>query len=348
MAPPFKQHLERQYPKTDECLLDKCGIPTPGDQWPKWSDEPPAGQKKRAGAWRRRDMYDEEWDNSRLLRLLRKIMLYRDNQRPSLQKFLLDMVKLILMSLIFLLYMIFAVIPGFALVVLQVAWTAAVSVVMKPIESLKFIGALAIVCAVYIFKILLIIHDNRVAILLMAILIVGIFFFYTTFFTVHPRVAALHLTGVDGKAMQIANNRSATDITYRQLLDFLAQDDTDSTLGDHQTLRVEAVVKLHDDAEKSGFRAGVAEVSIDNPGPANYCWDVFNTTDEGTVYVSAYHPIKNKDDDSLIYIPASDDRKGQIFFIPSKTAGTMSYDSLTEDMGQTAVGGKVTSINVVW
>jgi len=80
----------------------------------------------------------------------------------------------------------------------------------------------------------------------------------------------LHLKTPDGKTAHITNNHSATNVTYRQLLQFLEQDDTDSTLGKYQATRVAAAVRLHDNAEKQGIRADVAEVSLDNSYASSY------------------------------------------------------------------------------
>jgi len=158
----------------------------------------------------------------------------------------------------------------------------------------------------------------------------------------------LHLKTPDGKTAHITNNRSATDVTYKQLLQFLEQDDTDSTLGKYQITRVSAAVRLHDNAEKQGIRAGVAEVNLDNSYASSYCWNVFETTDQGTVYVSAFHPVLTENSDSLIYIPRSGVEEGQIYFIPVNTVINLQYDSLTEDMGKNAISGRVTGINVIW
>ncbi len=220
-----------------------------------------------------------------------------------------------------------------------------ITLILPLIDIVKYITWFVVV---KIIGTLLKIHMVYTICILALLLLAGAYVLvYNPYLSPAP-VTDLHLKSPDGKTMQITNNRSASDATYAQVLQFLAEDETDSTLGRYQTTRVAAAVKLHDNAEKNGIRAGVAEVGLDNIYANSYCWNVFNTTDHGTIYVTAFHPVLKVDSDSFIYIPKSGQSEGQIYFIPVENVVNVRYDSLSEDMGKTAVSGKVIGVNVIW
>ncbi len=89
----------------------------------------------------------------------------------------------------------------------------------------------------------------------------------------------------NGNRLLITNNRSAADPTFDQVLAFLQHDDTNALAT--RNLNVgpgPSIVRLHDNAEKAGIRAGVVELQIDNVTDV-YSLDVFDTVDKGRIMV---------------------------------------------------------------
>lgn len=349
-----EKQLEWYYPR-QENLLKQYGIPTPGDQWPKWQDEPRKRFKKAAAARQGSVVMDgPEWDNDFTLRLLKRISLYKSDMKPSIPRVLLDIVKLALFAIIMLFILVFEVIPTIILAFIMMIPGLLKYIVTRPVDFLKFMVSLVIVAFVYLIGFVLELHSLYAAIIVLALVIAGAWFVYDSVFTQNAaanqqeQAVTTDLKNVNGEAAQITNNRSAVNVTYGQLLQFLAQDDTDKTLGKYQTIRVEAAVKLHDNAEKAGIRAGVAEVNLAGVNVIAYCWNVFETTDQGLVYASYYHPSAAYNCDSLIYISSTDTDRGQVYFIPVDRAGAAGYDSLNESLGLKIITGTVSSINIVW
>lgn len=215
-------------------------------------------------------------------------------------------------------------------------------------DSLKFVAGLTIIAIVGLFEIVSKIHLIYLILLaIMVVLFLGFYAVYNPYINPTP-VADLSLKGPTGDSMHITSNRNAVNVTYQQVLDFLAEDDTSVVIGRYQTGRVSGAVRLHDNAEKKGIRAGVAEVALDGAYAQSYCWNVFDTTDQGRVYVTSYHPEYRRESDSIVIIPQSGDHAEEIFFVPMEKAVGLRYYELDETMGNTSVAGKVTGINVVW
>jgi hypothetical protein len=124
------------------------------------------------------------------------------------------------------------------------------------------------------------------------VIILGIFgipFLYNEYVATTPTYT-LPFADENGNPLHITNNRSAINPTFDQVLAFLQQDDTNAlALKDTNVGPGLWVVRLHDNAEKAGIRAGVVELKL--PDEANvYSLDVFDTVDKGRIMVN---PVGN-------------------------------------------------------
>jgi hypothetical protein len=86
--------------------------------------------------------------------------------------------------------------------------------------------------------------------------------------------------GGDGKVITLANYDNAVDPTYDQLIAFLEADGTDEKPYTSTYVCSDFAKTLHDSAEKNGIRAGWVGAY-----GCNHAFNVFQTTDEGTVYI---------------------------------------------------------------
>ncbi len=198
------------------------------------------------------------------------------------------------------------------------------------------------------FRVILRLHQIYVLGTLLLLLFVGAYIFvYNPYISSSPTVD-LHMKSQDNKELIITNNRSATDVPYARLLQFLDQDTTDSAVGVHSAAMTNGAVRLHDNAEKQGIRSGVAKVSPAGLSAHVYCWNVFNTTDHGSIYVSAYHPVTTFTCDSLVYIPKTGLDEGKVYYIPIDKVPNPDYEDLSESMGKNTGNEKITGIEVVW
>lgn len=120
------------------------------------------------------------------------------------------------------------------------------------------------------------------------LLIIGFFgipYLYNEYISATP-VYTLPFTDENGYELRIMNNRSAIDPTFDQVLAFLQRDNTNVlAIIDKATASPgRSVVRLHDNAEKAGIRAGVVELQIANETNV-YSLDVFDTVDKGRIMV---------------------------------------------------------------
>lgn len=153
------------------------------------------------------------------------------------------------------------------------------------------------------------------------LLIIGIFgvpFLYNEYVSATP-VYMLPFTDENGDRLLITNNRSATDPTFDQLLAFLRQDDTNTlAILTKKSGPGPTDVRLHDNAEKSGIRAGVVELELSNETHI-YSLNVFNTVDKGQILVDPMgtpvlacpltivhienNDLDNNDYNTMVFIP---------------------------------------------
>lgn len=98
-------------------------------------------------------------------------------------------------------------------------------------------------------------------------------------------VYTLPFADENGNRLHITNNRSAVNPTFDQVLAFLQQDDTNALARSNlSTGPGPMVVRLHDNAEKTGIRAGVVELELPNETYV-YPIGVFDTVDKGRIMV---------------------------------------------------------------
>jgi hypothetical protein len=119
------------------------------------------------------------------------------------------------------------------------------------------------------------------------LLIIGFFgipFLYNEYITATP-VHMLPFADENGNRLLITNNRSAADPTFDRVLAFLQKDDTNAmAISTKNAGPGKSVVRLHDNAEKAGIRAGVVELKISNETDV-YSLNVFDTVDKGRIMV---------------------------------------------------------------
>ena len=120
--------------------------------------------------------------------------------------------------------------------------------------------------------------------LLLIIGFFGILYLNNEYITAAP-VYTLPFADENGNRLHITNNRSAADPTFDQVLAFLQQDDTNAlAISNKNASQSQSVVRLHDNAEKAGIRAGVVELKIPNETDV-YSLNVFDTVDKGRIMV---------------------------------------------------------------
>lgn len=86
--------------------------------------------------------------------------------------------------------------------------------------------------------------------------------------------------GGDGQVLTLTNYDNAVDPTYDQLIAFLKTDETDEEPYTSTYVCSDFARTLHDNAEKNGISAGWVGAY-----GCNHAFNVFQTTDEGTVYI---------------------------------------------------------------
>jgi sortase (surface protein transpeptidase) len=86
--------------------------------------------------------------------------------------------------------------------------------------------------------------------------------------------------GGNGKVLTLTNYKNADNPSYDQLIKFLKKDKTDEKPYTNSYVCSDFARTLHNNAEKSGIRAGWVGVKS-----VNHAFNVFETTDQGTVYI---------------------------------------------------------------
>lgn len=105
------------------------------------------------------------------------------------------------------------------------------------------------------------------------------------------------LVGGDNEPIVLINSSEAVDVTYAQLSDFIRQDMTDQLhyIGREESSGLNSFVcsdfaeVLHNNAEMAGIRAGYTSIDWEEGGPG-HAVNVFETTDEGVVYIDCTGP----------------------------------------------------------
>lgn len=104
------------------------------------------------------------------------------------------------------------------------------------------------------------------------------------------------------RPINITNNPAAKDPTFDQMIKFLQNDSTDGM----NLSSGKAMVRLHDNAETYGYRAGIAEfksaeIDLGNKIQGVYACDVFHTSDKGIIYVDDVGPDRAPADDYILF-----------------------------------------------
>jgi len=86
--------------------------------------------------------------------------------------------------------------------------------------------------------------------------------------------------GGDGEVLTLTNYNNAVNPTYDQLLVFLKADRTDEQPYTSTYVCSDFAKTLHNNAEAAGIKAGWVGAE-----GANHAFNVFETTDKGTVYI---------------------------------------------------------------
>lgn len=173
-------------------------------------------------------------------------------------------------------------------------------------------------------------------------------FVYNQFIATAPSVD-LPFKDENGKKLHITNNRSAADKSYAEVLQFMKDDQTDrmSSSKDRYTVG-DYIVRLHDNAEKKGIKAGVGEMALKGEYRSVYACNIFHTTDEGTIYVTSCDPFEDMGNDSIILISQYGELRGMTFYVPLANATGKSYKQLTIDDGYLGMLETVTKVNEIW
>lgn len=103
----------------------------------------------------------------------------------------------------------------------------------------------------------------------------------------------LNIAGADGHRITLANNVSARDPSYEELKTFLKADLTDQILYNYSSfVCADYAETVHNNAEKSGIKAGFVSINFNEINVGHAC-NVFNTTDEGLVFVDCTGDCEN-------------------------------------------------------
>jgi hypothetical protein len=94
-----------------------------------------------------------------------------------------------------------------------------------------------------------------------------------------------YIVGASGAPIIIANNSSAADPDWNQLLEFIGNDPTDTkSYLPGSFVCADFAEMLHNNAEKNGIRAAYVTLAFDYPASGHAC-NAFQTTDRGLVYI---------------------------------------------------------------
>ena len=106
-------------------------------------------------------------------------------------------------------------------------------------------------------------------------------------------VKYLNIAGADGHRIKLVNNVNATDPSYEELKRFLKADLTDTIPYEYGSfVCADFAETVHNNAEEQGIKAGYVSVDFYEITEGHAC-NVFNTTDEGLVFVDCTAPLNN-------------------------------------------------------
>lgn len=95
----------------------------------------------------------------------------------------------------------------------------------------------------------------------------------------------LDIAGADGHRITLANNVSARDPSYEDLLNFLMVDQTDEIQYNYSSfVCADFAETVHNNAENAGIKAGYVSVDFYEINDGHAC-NVFNTTDRGLIFI---------------------------------------------------------------
>jgi hypothetical protein len=126
--------------------------------------------------------------------------------------------------------------------------------------------------------------------------------------------------------LYISNNPCAQDPTYSQLISFLQNDTTDQIpYTPNEFVCGEYAVLIHDNAESQGIRAGVVNIRFQNE-TVGHAINVFNTTDNGTIYIDCTN-AGHLNDDKIVTLSIGNLYETESIF--NKRTTTIEYKNVT-------------------
>jgi hypothetical protein len=116
-------------------------------------------------------------------------------------------------------------------------------------------------------------------------------------------------TGADGHRIILHNNKSAVNPTYRQLMYFIASDDSDKIPYNNSDFEcADFAERVHNNAEVAGYECAWVDVRFINNDDTHAC-NAFKTVDQGMVFIDCIdsgNPSNDKIVDLIVgkeYIP---------------------------------------------
>jgi hypothetical protein len=106
----------------------------------------------------------------------------------------------------------------------------------------------------------------------------------------------------DGKKINMKNKNFATDPTYDELIDFLSKNDVSEKEYKRPKYTCGHFAQdLHNAAEKAGIRAGIVVMRQEN-GKFHHAFNMFDTVDEGFVFIDAGYASGFGMGDCIVYM----------------------------------------------
>jgi hypothetical protein len=133
---------------------------------------------------------------------------------------------------------------------------------------------------------------------------------------VHPHQSNCYESTANGSWVTLINMESATDPTYKELLEFIKSDNTDEI---EYNLRsfvcADFAQAVHNNAEKAGIKAAWVSIEFEDRKYGHAC-NAFNTTDRGLVFVDCTGPESYKPGnwDSIVEIKIGEEYKPEELF----------------------------------
>jgi len=146
------------------------------------------------------------------------------------------------------------------------------------------------------------------------------------------------MVGADGEPIELVQNPEAEDVAWAELEHFLAMDDTDKIPYNESTfVCTDFAETLHNNAENAGIRTGYVVLDL-TQSEYGHAINVFNTTDEGLVFVDdtgTIDPNPQCSADKIVEVEVGRYYMPQSVFPHSGCGG---WERL----------GKVTSVDICW